>query len=211
MFKQLLLFIQKGIAVLLLIILSPILLLIFLVKIIIDGPPVIFTQKRMGKNKRTIVIYKFRTMITNAEKIKKTKEIQNLNEADGPVFKIKNDPRFTKVGRFLAHSGIDEVLQLINIAYGEMSFVGPRPLPLDEAKKIPKKYKDRFSVLPGITSLWVIRGYHDLPFSEWMQLDMEYIKNKSFVYDLKIAFTTFYLLTKNFISVIKEEINEKGK
>ena len=107
-----------------------------IVKIFSIGP-VLFKQNRAGKFKKPFIIYKFRTMVTDAEKLKEA--ITNLNEADGPVFKIKNDPRYTLIGKFLAHTGLDELPQLINIVKGEMSFVGPRPLPINEANKIPKK------------------------------------------------------------------------
>ncbi|OGG02906.1 hypothetical protein A2W14_00115 [Candidatus Gottesmanbacteria bacterium RBG_16_37_8] len=135
-------------------------------------------------------LYKIRTMVKNAEKFKN--KYRSLNEADGPVFKIRNDPRYTQVGRFLAYYGLDELPQLINIIKGEMSFVGPRPLPVEEALKIPKRYNMRFSVLPGITSSWVVAGAHKLSFRRWMEKDMEYIRKKSIWYDLKIILQTIY-------------------
>ncbi len=150
--------------------------------------PFIFEQKRAGKNKKPFTLYKIRTMVVNAENIKS--KISNLNEADGPVFKIKNDPRYTKIGKFLSHTGLDEIPQLINVIKGEMDFVGPRPLPVDEANKVPKKYERRFSILPGITSLWIIRGAHNLTFDQWMKLDMEYVVKKSISYDSEIFLTT---------------------
>lgn len=131
-------------------------------------------------------------MVVDAENLKS--KIQNLNEADGPVFKIRNDPRYTKFGYFLAHSGLDELLQLINIVKGEMAFIGPRPLPVEEAKKVPKKYERRFSVLPGISSLWVVEGTNHRDFNKWMMLDLEYVKKKSFWYDIKITIKTINLL-----------------
>lgn len=158
---------------------------------------IFFKQKRLGKNKKPFFIYKFRTMVVNAENLKS--KIQNLNEADGPVFKMYNDPRYTKIGRFLAHNGLDEIPQLINIIRGEMALVGPRPLPINEAKKVPKKYERRFSVLPGITSLWVVKGADHTSFKKWMEDDLEYIKNKSFLYDLKIIIQTIWMLLKQFI------------
>ena len=133
-------------------------------------------------------------MVVGAEDLRS--KIYHLNEADSPVFKIKNDPRYTKFGRFLAHSGLDELPQLINIVKGEMVFVGPRPLPIEEAKKVPKKYYTRFSVLPGLSSLWVIKGTDHSDFDRWMKLDLEYVKDKSFWYDSKITIKTIWLLIK---------------
>lgn len=168
----------------------------FLIKTTSKGP-FLFKQKRLGKNKKPFIFYKFRTMVEGAENLKS--KIQNLNEADGPVFKIHNDPRYTKIGRFLAHTGLDEIPQLINIIKGEIVFIGPRPLPIEEANKVPKKYELRFSVLPGITSLWVIRGADHSSFKKWMEDDLEYIKNKNFFYDLKIIILTLWLLLKESI------------
>lgn len=164
-----------------------------LIKLTSNGP-IIFKQKRMGKGKIPFTMYKFRTMVENAEYLKA--KYLKLNEADGPVFKIRNDPRYTKVGKFLARVALDELPQLINVLKGEMALVGPRPLPLDEARKIPKIYEARFSVLPGMTSLWVIKGGHSLSFEQWMELDLEYIKRRSFFYDLRIFAQTILLVLK---------------
>lgn len=168
----------------------------FLIKLTSSGP-FLFKQKRLGKDKKPFVVYKFRTMVENAEHLRS--KIYHLNEADGPVFKIDNDPRYTKIGKFLAHTGLDELPQLINIIKGEMAFVGPRPLPVTEAIKVPKKYDRRFSVLPGVTSLWVVKGADHSSFIKWMEDDMEYIKNKSFLYNLKIIILTLWLLLKQSI------------
>lgn len=126
--------------------------------------PFIFKQERAGKDKKPFTLYKIRTMTEGAEESKNN--YKHLNETDGPVFKIREDPRYTKLGKFLAHSGLDELPQLVNIIKGEMSFVGPRPLPVDEAARVPGKYERRFSVLPGITSLWVVKGVHNLNFDQ---------------------------------------------
>ncbi len=186
---------EQLIALILLILFSPLfLILFFLVKLTSKGP-FIFKQKRMGKDKKPFFIYKIRTMVVGAENLKSNK-IQNQNEADGPVFKIHNDPRHTKFGRFLAHRGLDELPQLGNIVKGEMAFVGPRPLPVEEANEVPKRYEGRFSVLPGLSSLWVIKGTDHSDFDKWMKLDLEYVKNKSFVYDFVITIKTIWLLVK---------------
>lgn len=166
---------------------------IFFIAIKLTSPgPFIFSQRRAGKNKKPFTIYKFRTMVNNAEELKKN--YLNMNEASGPTFKIRNDPRFTPFGRILAKSALDELPQLINVIKGDMVLVGPRPLPIDEAKKVPKKYQARFSVLPGLTSLWVIKGAHELSFEKWMELDLEYVKHKSTLGDLKIIAKTILLL-----------------
>ena len=136
-------------------------------------------------------------MVLGAERLKW--QYRHLNEADGPVFKIRNDPRFTNVGKFLARTGLDELPQFINVLKGEMSLVSPRPLPVDEAKKIPKKYHKRFSILPGITSLWVVRGAHGLSFDEWMRLDIDYVKNGSLFVDLKVIVLTGILVMKSIL------------
>ncbi|MFZ6035446.1 MAG: sugar transferase [Patescibacteria group bacterium] len=165
----------------------------------------IFRQKRTGKDNKPFWIYKIRTMVDNAENMKK--EIRALNEVDGPVFKIQNDPRYTKVGKFLSHTGLDELPQLINIMKGEMDFVGPRPLPIEEARLIPKKYQKRSSVLPGITSPWILRGAHKLSFEKWMELDLEYIKNKSLWYDSIQLTKTFFLILNYIYKIILNDEN----
>jgi len=161
----------------------------------IDSPgPFIFKQKRMGKGKKPFTMYKIRTMVSGAEGLQVS--LKKKNEADGPVFKIKNDPRFTKVGKFLSYGALDEIPQLINVIRGEMSLVGPRPLPLEEAKKIPAKYAERFTVLPGMTSSWVIHGSHRLTFKEWMRLDIKYARKHPFLKDLYILLYTFILVLR---------------
>lgn len=186
--------IKRIIALLIFLLILPFFLILwFAVKITSKGP-FIFKQKRAGKNKKPFFIYKIRTMVDNAEKLKLS--LYDMNEADGPVFKIKDDPRYTMIGKILSHSGLDEIPQLINIILGEMDFVGPRPLPVNEARKIPKKYLSRFSIRPGITSTWVINGSHQLSFDQWMRLDIDYAKSKSFLLDLKIMFKTAVKVTK---------------
>ena len=121
---------------------------------------------------------------------KEQKNLKHLNEADGPVFKIYNDPRYTKFGKILARTGLDELPQLINVLKGEMSWVGPRPCPVYEAKKLNLTQKVRELVNPGITSSWVTSGAHKLKFSQWMKLDAEYIKTGTLATDLSILFKT---------------------
>lgn len=193
---------DKVIAFLLLIISLPLLVILYLL-IKLDSPgPFIFKQKRMGKDRKVFIIYKVRTMVNQAEKLRS--KYLALNEADGPVFKIKDDPRYTKPGKILANLGLDELPQLINILKGNMSMVGPRPLPIDEAGKIPKKYMERFGILPGITSPWVIEGNHNLTFKQWMISDLAYIKNKSIIYN-------FFILTKTILLIIRIFFNKLPK
>lgn len=186
------------IALVLLIGLAPLLLVIaILIKLTSHGP-VLFVQKRVGLNKRTFNIHKFRTMVVNAED--KLKEIEHLNEVSGPVFKIKKDPRLTPIGRFLRKTSIDELPQLLDVLRGEMSLVGPRPLQLRDYDLFTQSCEDwqrcRFSVLPGITCLWQINGRSLLPFEKWMELDLQYVRKWSLWLDLKILAKTVPVVLK---------------
>lgn len=189
--------------IVLIVVLSPVYLVLSLLIWFFSGWPIFYSQYRIGLNGKKFKLFKFRTMINNAEI--KQKELNHLNEADGPVFKIRNDPRLTNIGRFLSHSGLDELPQLFNILKGEMNFVGPRPLPVFEANKIDNKYRlERESVKPGLLSPWILDGYHRLSFSKWMENDIVYIRNKSFIYDLKIFLKLFLFSFKLFLSALKE-------
>lgn len=147
-----------------------------------SGWPFWYSEQRVGKNGRLFRLLKFRSMYLGADK--EQEKLRSQNEADGPVFKIFNDPRLTKFGSFLFHSGLDELMQLINIVKGEMSFVGPRPLPVKERNRLKKSYLDREKVNPGIISPWIFLGYHKLSFAQWMRSDLKYVKKKSLFYDL---------------------------
>ncbi|OGK13474.1 hypothetical protein A3C98_03205 [Candidatus Roizmanbacteria bacterium RIFCSPHIGHO2_02_FULL_37_15] len=193
---------ERLIAFLLLILLSPILAFWFILVKLTSKGPFVFRQLRAGRNFKPFSLYKIRTMYENAEQQKD--KVRYLNEADGPVFKIKDDPRFTPIGRILSRIGQDEILQLINVIRGEMSFVGPRPLPVAEAKKIEKKYQDRFSIKPGITSLWIIRGAHELTFVQWMESDLEYVRKKSVFLDFYIISVTLFLMFKWIINELQQ-------
>ncbi len=185
---------QRLIALILFIFVLPFFILFFILVKLVFKQQFIFKQKRLGKNKKPFTIYKIQTMVKDAEVLKSS--YLHLNQADGPVFKIFNDPRYTKIGKLLSKTGLDELPQLINIMKGDMAFVGPRPLPVDEAKQIPAKYHKRFTILPGITSSWVTKGSHKLSFEEWMELDIHYVKNHSLILDLHIALKTIVLLLK---------------
>ena len=157
--------------------------------------PVLFVQERVGLNKRRFRLYKFRTMIPDAEQ--KMHEFEHLNEASGPVFKIKNDPRITSLGRILRKTSIDELPQLINVLRGDMSLVGPRPLPVRDYQGFDHDWvRRRFSVRPGITCLWQVNGRSSIQFDKWMELDMKYIDEWSLSLDLKILARTIPAVLK---------------
>jgi exopolysaccharide biosynthesis polyprenyl glycosylphosphotransferase len=151
--------------------------------------PVLFTQERVGLHKRTFRIYKFRTMVPDAEK--RQAELEARNEVTGPVFKIRQDPRVTRIGSLLRKTSIDEMPQLLNVIKGDMSLVGPRPLPLrDYAGFSEDSHRRRLSVRPGITCSWQIEGRSSIPFDQWMRLDLQYIDKWSFWLDLRILLKT---------------------
>ena len=169
--------------------LAPILLTIaVLIKLTSEGP-VFFAQTRLGYGKRPFQILKFRTMVQNAEKL--IAQVEHLNETQGPTFKLKNDPRITPLGKFLRKTSLDELPQLINVLVGDMSLVGPRPLPLRDYQGFSQDWhRRRFSVKPGITCLWQVMGRSSIGFDEWMALDMRYIDQWSVWLDIKILFQT---------------------
>ncbi len=179
----------------LLVVLSPLLLVTaILIKLTSPGP-VLFRQKRMGLNKRQFWIYKFRTMVPDAEK--RIAELEKQNEVTGPVFKIKNDPRLTPIGKVLRTTSIDELPQLFSVVKGDMSLVGPRPLPLRDCKGFDQDWhRRRFSVRPGITCLWQVNGRSSIPFERWMELDMQYIDEWSLWLDFKILAGTIPAVLK---------------
>jgi exopolysaccharide biosynthesis polyprenyl glycosylphosphotransferase len=175
--------------------LSPLLLVVFILIKLTSPGPACFLQKRLGLNKRRFFVYKFRTMVADAEQ--KMRELERLNEVSGPVFKIKNDPRITPLGRFLRKTSIDELPQLFNVLRGEMSLVGPRPLPIRDYEGFDQDWqRRRFSVVPGITCLWQVNGRSSIPFEKWMELDMQYIDQWSLWLDLKILARTIPAVVK---------------
>jgi lipopolysaccharide/colanic/teichoic acid biosynthesis glycosyltransferase len=167
---------------------SPVILLISLgIKLTSPGP-VLFEQERCGLNGRRFKLLKFRTMVKNAEEIKP--RLNHLNEVSGPVFKIINDPRITTLGMFLRRFSIDEFPQFINVLKGDMSIVGPRPPIPEEVEQYEYIQRRRLSVHPGITCLWQINGRNRIDFSEWVDLDLEYIDRWSLALDMKIIMKT---------------------
>lgn len=179
----------------LIVLLSPLLVLTALLIKLTSPGPVLFVQKRLGRNKRHFGICKFRTMVIDAEK--RMKEIEHLNEVSGPVFKIKNDPRITPIGKFLRKTSIDELPQLINVLKGDMSLVGPRPLPIRDYEGFNEDWqRRRFSVRPGITCLWQIGGRSSISFEKWMELDLQYIDKWSLWLDFQILVKTIPAVLK---------------
>lgn len=156
----------------------------------LDSPgPVFFVQQRVGLRKRVFPMYKFRSMFQDAER--RLKEIEHLNEAEGPIFKIANDPRVTRVGKFIRRTSLDELPQLLNVIRGHMSLVGPRPMSLRDVDLFDSGIqRKRFSVRPGLTCLWQVSGRSNLPFAKWLELDLKYIDNWSLWLDVKILVRT---------------------
>lgn len=169
--------------------LSPLLLLVGLAIKVTSPGPIFFLQERVGFNKRRFKIFKFRTMVPNAENLMSL--LEQHNEASGPVFKMKNDPRITPIGKFLRKSSIDELPQLLNVLNGDMSLVGPRPLPVRDYEGFNEDWqRRRFSVKPGITCLWQVHGRSGISFDQWMLLDLKYMDEWSLWLDLKILAKT---------------------
>ncbi len=154
--------------------------------------PIFFIQERVGHKGEIFKMYKFRSMVTNAEKI--LKEIENKNEVGGHMFKMKNDPRVTKVGRIIRKTSIDELPQILNVLIGDMSIVGPRPPLVKEVVKYDNWHNLRLSVRPGLTGLWQVSGRNSIGFHEMVRLDLKYIRERSFRYDLKIILKTIPVL-----------------
>jgi exopolysaccharide biosynthesis polyprenyl glycosylphosphotransferase len=172
-----------------LIILSPLLAIVACAIKFDSRGPVFFQQDRVGLRRKIFKMHKFRTMHVNAED--RVKELEELNEVNGAAFKIHNDPRVTRVGRMLRKSSLDELPQFIDVLKGNMSLVGPRPLPLRDVEKFDKSWqKRRFSVKPGLTCLWQINGRHEIDFEHWMELDLQYIDNWSLSMDFDILLKT---------------------
>ncbi len=155
----------------------------------LDSPgPVLYAAERVGRNGKPFIMYKFRSMVVDAEQ--KKEQLAHLNEADGPIFKIRNDPRLTRVGRFIRRTSLDELPQIINVLRGEMSLVGPRPPLAEEVAQYKPWHRQRLEVIGGITGLWQVSGRSDLTFDELCLLDIYYIENWSLSLDLRILLQT---------------------
>lgn len=172
-----------------LILLSPVFIGTAIAVLLEDGGPVIFVQNRTGLNGRTFRMYKFRSMVKNAPQMHK--QLLCRNEMDGPAFKLHDDPRLTRVGRFIRRTSIDELPQLINIIKGDMSIVGPRPLPVYETEQMSDRDYERHGVKPGLTCYWQCSGRNNIDFDEWMELDRKYLEKRGIMTDLSIILRTF--------------------
>jgi exopolysaccharide biosynthesis polyprenyl glycosylphosphotransferase len=174
------------------ILLSPVFLLTGLAIKLNSPGPIFFSQKRNGLKGKVFEMFKFRSMVTNAEQL--LKDLEYKNEVGGHMFKIKDDPRVTRVGKIIRKSSIDELPQLYNVLKGDMSIVGPRPPIPREVDKYDAWHTLRLSVKPGLTGLWQISGRNNVGFEEMIRLDLKYIRERGFWYDLKIIFKTIPVL-----------------
>lgn len=175
------------------ILLSPLLIIVALaIKIEDPKGSIFFSQQRCGKDNKLFPMYKFRSMVSNAEEL--LEELMEHNEMDGPVFKIKDDPRITRVGKFIRKTSIDELPQLFNILIGHMSIVGPRPAIPHEVSEYSHYHKQRLLVKPGLTCIWQVSGRNSIGFDEWMEMDLEYIEKRDLWMDTKLIFKTVGVL-----------------
>lgn len=176
-----------------LIILSPLFLIVAIaIKFEDSKGSVLFSQKRVGQYGKEFNMYKFRSMVSNAEELKA--KLMEQNEMSGPMFKMKHDPRITKVGKFIRKTSIDELPQLINILKGEMSLVGPRPSLPKEVANFEPWMLERLEVKPGLTCYWQVMGRNDIDFEDWMKLDIKYVHDRNLWLDIKLIFKTFFVL-----------------
>lgn len=168
--------------------------LIIAIAIKLENPKgtIFFTQNRCGLNGNVFKMYKFRSMIMNAEE--QLSILNDRNEMDGPVFKIKDDPRISKVGKFIRNTSLDELPQLFNILKGDMSLVGPRPALVSEVKQYTEYQMKRLDVKPGLTCIWQVSGRNNIDFDTWVELDLYYIKHQSLLLDFKLILSTIPLI-----------------
>lgn len=173
-------------------VLSPLFVVIAIIIKFTSKGPVFFSQKRVGRDGKEFKMYKFRSMVVNAEELKEKLAAQN--EMSGPMFKMKDDPRVTKVGKFIRKTSIDELPQLFNVLKGDMSLVGPRPsLPKEVAQFEDWMYR-RLEVKPGLTCYWQVSGRNNIDFEDWMKLDIKYVKEKNLWIDIKLIYKTVFVL-----------------
>ena len=176
-----------GAAVALLLLGIPMLLVALAIKLESRGP-VLFWQYRLGEHGLPFKFYKFRSMVVDAETARA--QLEAVNEASGPIFKIRQDPRMTRVGRFIRRASLDELPQLCHVLAGQMSLVGPRPPLPEEVESYEPWQRERLAVRPGLTCIWQVSGRSDIPFERWVELDIEYVRRRSLLLDLKILLQT---------------------
>lgn len=172
--------------------LSPLLLLTAIAIRIDSRGPAIFSQKRVGQDGKLFKMYKFRSMVTNAEEL--LEKLKDKNEMSGPMFKMREDPRITKVGRLIRKTSIDELPQLFNVLKGEMSLVGPRPNLPREVNKFTSYQKQKLLIKPGLTCYWQVMGRNEIDFEDWMELDIKYLRERNLWVDIKLIIRTVLVL-----------------
>ena len=175
-----------------LLLLSPVIAIVACAVKFTSKGPIFFSQKRVGKNGKIFEMYKFRTMVVNAEELKE--KLAHKNEMSGPMFKMKDDPRVTKVGKFIRKTSLDELPQLWNVLKGDMSLVGPRPSLPKEVKQFEKWMFKRLTVKPGLTCYWQVSGRNNIDFEDWMKLDISYVEDRNLWIDIKLIFKTVFVL-----------------
>lgn len=195
--SKLYLFIKRSIDIICslagIIVLSPVFLIVaVLIKIEDPKGSIFFCQERNGQHPNTFKMYKFRSMVHNAEEL--LKDLQHKNEQTGPAFKMADDPRITKVGKFIRKTSLDELPQLFNVLKGDMSLVGPRPPIPREVEQYNSYQKQRLLVKPGLTCIWQVSGRNNIGFDEWVEMDLEYIKNRNLLLDIKLILKTVKVL-----------------
>ena len=175
-----------------LLLLSPVIVIVACAIKFTSKGPIFFSQKRVGKNGELFDMYKFRSMVVNAEELKE--KLAHQNEMSGPMFKMKDDPRVTKVGKFIRKTSLDELPQLLNVLKGDMSLVGPRPSLPKEVAQFEKWMYKRLSVKPGLTCFWQVSGRNNIDFEDWMKLDIKYVDERNIWIDIKLIFKTVLVL-----------------
>lgn len=190
------------VSILLLLLLLPLFAVVAMAILVTSGLPIFFYQKRTGYQRKPFQIMKFRTMKKDADMIKKN--LLKKNEAPWPMFKMEDDPRFTRIGKFLSHTGIDELPQLINVLRGEMSITGPRPLPVEEAQKLPSSWNFRYKTKPGIISHWALAKDRYKSLEDWRKLEKRELINGSLAAD-------FYLMLQSVWFVVRSNLRFLAK
>ena len=175
-----------------LLLLSPVIAIVACAVKFTSKGPIFFSLKRVGKNGKIFDMYKFRSMVVNAEELKE--KLAHQNEMSGPMFKMKDDPRVTKIGKFIRKTSIDELPQLWNVLKGDMSLVGPRPSLPKEVKQFEKWMYKRLTVKPGLTCYWQVSGRNNIDFEDWMKLDISYVEDRNIWIDIKLIFKTAFIL-----------------